>query len=229
MEAVHSLILACSAFVGSHFLLSHPLRAPLVRIVGEKAFSGIYSLVALAIFVWIYFAFVAVPAVVSLWPGFDDISWVTASVLTLVAMALLAGSFAGNPALPAPGAEAAALREPKGVFRVTRHPMMWSIGLWALAHLIAVPTGRTLVVASSMGLLALLGARFQDRKKEGQMGAAWAAWEAKTSYWPRVGALFSVGWKWWLIGTALWLAFTFAHMGAGGWAAGIWRWVGASG
>jgi len=226
MNPVHLLILACTVFVGTHFLLSHPLRTPLVGMVGEKAFQGVYSLVALASFVWIYFAFVAAPVSVPLWPGFDDVSWAVASVLTLVAMVLLAGSFAGNPALPAPGAEAAARREPKGVFRVTRHPMMWAIGLWALAHLIAAPTGRTLVVASAMGLLALLGAHFQDRKKEHLMGEAWAVWEARTSYWPRLGLLFSVGWLWWLIGTALWLAFTYGHIHAGGWAAGIWRWVG---
>lgn len=226
MDPIYSLILACCVFVGSHFLLSHPLRAPMVGVLGEKAFQGVYSLVALASFAWIYFAFKAVPVSVPLWAGFDDVSWAVGSALTLVAMVLLAGSFTGNPALPAPGAAAAARREPKGVFRVTRHPMMWGTGLWALAHLIAAPTGRTLVTASAIGLLALLGAHLQDRKKERLMGEAWAGWEARTSYWPRVGQLFSVGWLWWLIGAALWLAFTFGHIHVGGWAAGIWRWVG---
>ena len=225
MNPLHLLILACVVFVASHFLLSHPLRAAVVGAVGEKPFQGVYSLVALASFVWIYFAFRTVPASVPLWPGFDDVSWAIASLLTLAAMVLLAGSFAGNPALPAPGAEAAALREPKGVFLVTRHPMMWSIGLWALAHAIAAPTGRTLVVASAMALLALVGAHVQDRKKEGQMGAAWAEWEAKTSYWPRLERMFSVGWRWWAIGAALWLGFTYGHIHAGEWAAGLWRWI----
>ena len=39
---------AAIAFVGTHFLLSHPLRAPLVARVGEKGFLGLYSLVAFA-------------------------------------------------------------------------------------------------------------------------------------------------------------------------------------
>ncbi|HVL29304.1 MAG TPA: NnrU family protein [Sphingomicrobium sp.] len=43
-------------FVGLHFLLSHPLRAPLVRAVGEGAFRGIYSLIAILTFgLMIYF------------------------------------------------------------------------------------------------------------------------------------------------------------------------------
>ena len=41
------VILAGIAFLGTHFLLSHPLRAPLVARVGEQAFLGLYSLVAL--------------------------------------------------------------------------------------------------------------------------------------------------------------------------------------
>ena len=37
------LWLAAIAFVGTHFLLSHPLRAPMVRaMLGEGAFSGIF-------------------------------------------------------------------------------------------------------------------------------------------------------------------------------------------
>ena len=40
------LFLSALAFVGTHFLLSHPLRAPLVRAMGEGAFRGLYSLIA---------------------------------------------------------------------------------------------------------------------------------------------------------------------------------------
>ena len=225
MDPLTSLLAACVTFVGSHFAMSHPLRPAMVAALGEKGFQAVYSLVSLAAFVWIYLAFKAVPPSVPLWPGFDDVSWALASLLTLVAMVLLAGSFVGNPALPAPGAAKAAAKEPRGVLRVTRHPMMWAIGLWALAHLIAAPTARTLVVASAMGFLALVGAHLRDRKKEALMGAAWTGWEARTSYWPKLGKLFSVGWLWWLIGFALWLVFTFAHIHPSGWAAGVWRWV----
>jgi len=225
MEPLVSLIAASTTLVGSHFAMSHPLRAGMVAVLGERGFQAVYSIVSLAALGWMYFAFKAMAPAVPYWPGFDDVSWAVASVLTLVAMVLLGGSFAGNPALPAPGAQAAARQEPRGVFRVTRHPMMWSFALWAAAHIIAAPTSRTLVVAIAILILALMGAHLQDRKKEALMGVAWAGWEAKTSYWPRVGALFSVGWLWWLVGTALWLAFTYAHIHPSGWAAGIWRWV----
>ena len=47
------VLIAAIAFVGSHFLLSHPLRAPIVARVGEKGFLGIYSLVAFATLGWL--------------------------------------------------------------------------------------------------------------------------------------------------------------------------------
>ena len=224
--ALTSLIAAAVTFVGAHFALSHPLRSPLVKVLGEKGFLALYSLMALASFVWMVSAFKVAPVDPPFWPGFDDISWTAASVLTMVALVLLTGSLFGNPALPAPGAAKAAAKEPRGVFKVTRHPMMWAIALWAIAHLIAAPTARTLVVASAMLVLALVGAHLQDRKKAALMGTAWQSWQAKTSYWPKVGALFSVGWLWWVLGLALWLGITHAHIAMAGWAAGVWRWVG---
>ena len=41
------LLFSAIAFVGLHFLLSHPLRGPLVRAMGERPFQGLYSLVAI--------------------------------------------------------------------------------------------------------------------------------------------------------------------------------------
>jgi len=41
------LLFSAIAFVGTHFLFSHPLRGPLIRGMGEKAFRGLYSLIAL--------------------------------------------------------------------------------------------------------------------------------------------------------------------------------------
>ena len=45
-----SLIAASAAFVGSHFVLSHPLRSRVVAAVGPAGFQGVYSLFAFASF-----------------------------------------------------------------------------------------------------------------------------------------------------------------------------------
>lgn len=221
MDPLVSLIAASVAFVGLHFAMSHPLRATMAGALGAGGFMIAYSLVSAATLAWMYFAFVATPAGAPLWGDFGDAVWIAGSLITLVAMVLFAGSLIGNPALPAPGADRAARREPGGVFRVTRHPMMWGFALWALAHLIAAPTARTVVVALAIGVLALVGAHLQDRKKEALMGDAWRQWEAKTSYWPRFQRILSAGLIPWVGGFAIWLAATWWHSMD----AGVWRWL----
>lgn len=141
-------------------------------------------------------------------------------------MVLLLGSLRANPALPAPGAQqVAARRQPNGVFAVTRHPMMWGLALWALAHIALWWSWRTNIVALAILVLALVGAHLQDRKKEALMGRAWTSWEARTSYWPRWGKLLSAGWALWLAALAVWLALTWMHLWLAGIPAGVWRWL----
>lgn len=224
-DALAGLVAAAAAFVGTHFALSHPLRAQLVRMAGEKGFQAIYSLVAFATFGWLVLAFRAAPSDMLLWDGFAQAPWIVATLLMLVASVLLVGSFLGNPALPAPSAAALAARAPHGVFHVTRHPMMWSFALWSAAHVLVSPTPRVIVLSIAMALLALVGSHMQDRKKEQLMGPAWSGWEAQTSYWPRFAALGKAGLVPWLGGLILWLCASWAH----GWLiaipAGVWRWL----
>lgn len=222
-EALLSLSAAAIAFVGTHFALSHPLRAPLVRVVGAGPFLGLYSLVALATFVWMVLAFRAAPPADL--GGSGQIGWIVATVLTLPALVLFLGSLRKNPALPDPRAEAMASREPDGVFAVTRHPMMWGFALWAISHIALWWSVRTLIVAGAVLFLALVGAHMQDRKKRSVMGEAWSTWETRTTYWPRWTALPRAGLLLWLAALVLWLVITWSHIHAAGVPAGVWLWI----
>lgn len=223
-QTLWMLIAANAAFVGTHFAMSHPLRAPMVKALGAGGFTAAYSIVSFATLGWVAFAFKSAPPADL--GGSGEAGWIIATLLTWPAMVLLAGSLIGNPALPTPMAEAQARAEPKGVFRVTRHPMMWGIGLWALSHIALMWSTRTMITALAMGILALVGAKLQDAKKEALMGASWAEWESKTSYWPQLGRLFSVGAVPLVAGTVLWLAGSWLHLWSAGIPAGVWKWVG---
>lgn len=221
--AIVTLIAANIAFVGTHFAMSHPLRAPMVRALGAGGFQIAYTLVSFATLGWVYLAFVAAPPADL--PGSGEAGWIAATLITLPAMILLAGSLIGNPALPTPQAEAQARAAPRGVFRVTRHPMMWGIGLWALSHLVLFWSTRTMITAAAMGILALVGARLQDGKKAALMGDAWAEWSSRTSYWPRWGHLLQAGAVPLIVGVLLWLAFSWLHLWNAGIPAGLFRWL----
>ncbi|MEM8726417.1 MAG: NnrU family protein [Pseudomonadota bacterium] len=217
-----NLAAANAAFVGTHFVMSHPLRAPMVKVLGALGFQIAYSLVSIATLAWVYFAFKAAPPADL--GGSGEIGWIASTIITLPAMVLFAGSLMGNPALPTPQAEEQARAEPGGVFKVTRHPMMWGFALWALSHIVLFWSTRTMITAFAIAVLALVGARFQDSKKEVLMGEAWAVWESRTSYWPRWGALFAAGAVPWALGIAFFALFSWLHLPLGGIPAGIWRW-----
>lgn len=136
------------------------------------------------------------------------------------------GSLFGNPALPDTPADKVSAAKAQGVFQVTRHPMMWGFALWALAHILLVPNGRTLIVAGAILILALVGAHLQDRKKEVLLGDAWQHWEQQTRFWPQWQKLASAGLKPWAGGIALWLVATWAHGALTGIPAGLWLWIG---
>ena len=101
-EALTSLIAASVTCVGTHFALSHPLRAALVKALGPMGFMALYSIAALASFGWMAVAFRAIGAGGSpVWNGSGAAVWMLASLLTLVALTLFLGAFRGNPALRA--------------------------------------------------------------------------------------------------------------------------------
>lgn len=227
---MNSLIAACVAFVGLHFLLSHPLRRPVIGAAGERGFLLVYVLTALASFGWMVIAFRAIPPE-PLWWAASDTLWLAASVAMLIGSILFVGSLFGNPAFPSPGAPARTIGEPRSVFAVTRHPMMWGFAIWAAVHAAVFPTDSNAVLTAAILVLALVGAALQDRKKAA-LDPAWPEWQARTSYFPFAAQL--AGKARWTIGdmrailggTALWLIATKLHVVLGGAIeAGIWRWV----
>lgn len=177
MSDLMLLALLVGLFVVTHELLSHPLRAPLVARLGEKGFAILYSLVALASF----------GSAVQLWRQMPkERLWDTPPGLyapVLVAMLIAAIFFVGSVTAPNPAMMPGVKGEPKGMQRITRHPMMWSMAIWAGVHIMMTADPRTIVLAGGVGVLALVGTAFQDVKKKAQ-NPAYAAHMARTSHLP---------------------------------------------
>lgn len=216
------VVLAVVAFVGTHFLMSHPLRAPLVAWLGERGFLGLYTLVSFATFGWIVWAMMRVGPEPFLWTA-PPWTWLLGAAVMLVASILLVGSLIGNPALPGMPTEQ---REPRGVFAVTRHPMMWGFALWAFSHALVWAQPSVLVLTSGIALLALGGAAGQDAKKTRLQPHFWPEWKAKTAFVPFTGPAspraWWPGWGVMLGGLALWLLATWLHPMLGAPAVGVW-------
>ncbi|MDF3835883.1 NnrU family protein [Cupriavidus basilensis] len=230
MGSTNAVAAAAVAFVGSHFLLSHPLRRRLVSAFGEAGFQGVYSLIAVSTLGWLILAYLKAPLTAPLWPVGNAL-WAVVTAVMLIASILLMGSLIRNPALPTGGRPRTFPDAARGVYAVTRHPMMWSFALWGLCHVAVFPVAKNIIVAAAIILLALVGAALQDRKKERLQPDLWPAWESKTSYLPFAAIaagrarLGGFGLHALLGGLVVWLAATWAHLPLAGWAAGIWRWL----
>lgn len=218
MIPVASLALATVAFVGTHLLMSHPLRPALVERLGAGGFMGLYSLVSLLTLGWMIVAWRAGTESAPLWIA-PLWWWPIASALMLFASILLVGSFNRNPAFPHPGAEIRDIPPPRGVFAITRHPMNWSFILWALVHISLSGSARNLIVAGGILLLAWLGSVGQDRKKAQLLGEAWRSWMDRTSFLPFAALLAGraqwraafPGWVPIVGGVVLWAVITSFH------------------
>ena len=212
------LFLSSIAFVGSHLLLSHPLRRPLARRIKERAFQGLYSLIAFATLGATIYFYRAIGDEQPLWV-LGEWAWIAGALLMWLASILLVGSFRGNPAMVGSRGPKGG---PAGVFGITRHPMMWSFAIWAAVHLALIGTAKAMVLDGAILILAIVGAMGQDRKKAHQMGDNWHEWTAQTAFVPFTRGLANPGAFALIGGTILFLLASWLHPMP----VGIWRLVG---
>ena len=216
---IDAVLYAVLFFLGSHLALaSPPLRALLVAKLGEGPFRALYPVVAAGGLVWSILAWQAAPYV-ELWPAMAWARMLPNLVMPFAAVLLVAGLSTPNPT--AVGAEAAAddPRGPRGILTVTRHPMMWAFGLWALAHIPANGDQASLVLFAGIAVLAFAGMAALDVKKREQFGSKWGPIALTTSAIPFVAALQGrtkvdwrgIGWKRLGGGLLLWAVLHGAH------------------
>ena len=223
MTPLGLLALSGALFVGTHFAMSHPLRAGMVRGLGERGFRLVYVAVSLATFYGItrFYGPASEQSPAPVWPVNFGV-WIAATLLMWVGSVLFVGSLRRNPAFPTGGAPVTRIGAPRGVFAITRHPMMWGFALWAVVHALVNATPASLVVSATIAVLALGGAAGQDVKKQKIIGPPWAEWRAATAFVP-FGKGFALPDAFALVGgTLLWLAATYAHGALGYRPAGVW-------
>lgn len=175
------LALATIAFVGGHFLLSSaPLRTPLVNALGERAFAGVYSALSLGAFVWMLMSYGQAPYV-EIWPALPVLRFIPLFVMPIAVLLVIGGYSQVNPtAVMQPTAPAGRHPAP-GILTITRHPVMWGIGLWALSH---IPTNgdlASLLLFGGLAVLALGGTLAIDAKRRARDPEGFARLEAVTS------------------------------------------------
>ncbi len=217
--------LAAVAFLGGHFLLSmKAARRQLIECLGRPVFMAIHGVFATATSIWFGLAYARAPYG-ELW---GDPLWARHMVIVFmpfVVILLACGALTPTPA-GILGNTALAGEDPApGIVRITRHPVVWAIALWAALHLIANGDGASAILFGTLLLLAL-GAIFNmEARRDAVNDTDWARLCATTSVIPLAAVLDGrarinlgeIGW--WRLGAGV--VFYFVLLFGHEWVIGI--------
>ena len=168
------------------FLLSHaiPVRPPvrpfLVRTLGLVPYLLLYSVLSIAVLIWLILAARHAPYVQVL-PDWSGWRWMPVLIMPLVCWLAVAGLMARNPFSFGGMGRRAFDPEAPGVLGFTRHPLPLALALWSLAHLLAKGDLAHVILFGIFGGFAVLAMRMLDRRKQREMGRAdWERQAART-------------------------------------------------
>ncbi len=212
-------ILAFSLF---HVLPSTPLRNGLIRRYGRPAFMWGYSVVSFLLFVWLWWAFFQAEPEEVYWVTDRTFRLVSAGVMFFAFQFLIIGTLQKRPVLLTAETLLANPTAIRGILRITRHPLLWALALWAGTHVANNGDPAGLLLFGYFTVLAVGGTVLIDfRRKRLLPPEAWAELTHKTSNLPflailrgrnRLGpALREIGWWRPLLATALWAAVLHGH------------------
>ena len=186
------------------FLLSHTiparssLRQRLTAAMGERWYLLLYSMLSIALLVWLISAALRAPFV----PLWNLAPWqygVPIALMLPASMLLMGGLFAPNP-LSISLSRASFDPARPGLVGITRHPLPWAFALWSFAHLFPNGDLVSVILFGGLTLFSLAGMELLDRRKRQAIGDNWPGLAAQTSIIPfaalatgRASACWSTG------------------------------------
>jgi len=217
-----SLATAAVVFLLIHLLISGTrLRDAITGVIGEGPYMGLFALASVGVLTWMGFAYAGAQR------GLDPIYWVLPPAtkwvqlgLTLLAFLLVVPglttpnptSVRGEGALDKPDAA-------RGMLRITRHPFLWGVAIWAAGHLLVNGDAASLLLFGTLLGLAVFGTISIDGKRRRVLGEKWDAFARQTSSLPFAAIatgrqslkLGEIGWWRLALAVALWGAILWGH------------------
>ncbi|HER27130.1 MAG TPA: NnrU family protein [Rhodospirillales bacterium] len=176
------LVAAIVCFILTHAIPAYkPLRAQLIRALGKAMYLTLYSLMSVAVVIWLAVAYSGAPYV-EIWQFGPWARWLPLLVMPFACILLVGGLAQPNP-LSLSLADASKFDpDSPGIVAITRHPVIWAIGLWAISHLPVNGDGAALMMFSLLLLLGLTGPKSLDGKRRARLGDdVWISLSATTS------------------------------------------------
>jgi len=177
-----SLIAASAFFLLMHFGVSGTRwRDALVARLGEGAYRGMFSLASVIGLVWLVRAYHRAPTIET-WGQLLALRPVVVVVVFVGVLFVAIGLASPSPtSVGMEGKLAQGAAAIRGITRITRHPFLWGVALWALAHLVVNGELASLVLFGTLLLLALFGTVSIDAKRRRLYGEQWQQFARSTS------------------------------------------------
>lgn len=175
-----SLTLAALVFTGMHLLIAGTrLRDALVARLGTRGFQGSFSLASVVALGWLIWAYgkARVPEPTAI----PDLRWLGALLVFVAFVLIVLGLMTPGPTVV--GGEKILDRDDpaRGVHRITRHPFLWGVALWALVHVGFNANAANAVFFGTFALVAIVGTFSIDAKRARHFGDKWQRYAARTS------------------------------------------------
>lgn len=217
------LVAAAAVFLLIHLVISGTrVRDMITGAIGEGPYMGLFALASVACLVWLGIAYVHAQrggADPVFWSATPLTKWIHLVVTFVAFMLIVPGLLTPNPTSVRQEGQLQKPDAVRGIVRVTRHPFLWGVALWAAGHLMVNGDLASLVLFGSLLVLAILGTGSIDGKRRRKLGDAWNSFAGQSSNVPFAAIaagrqslrLGEVGW--WRLGVAVivWGALVFAH------------------
>jgi uncharacterized membrane protein len=218
-----SLIAAAVVFLLLHLAVSGTrLRDAITARIGTGPYMGAFSLASVLGLAWLGFAFAAARHSAAndlLWSATPVTRWLQIALQFVAFELIVVGLTTPNPTSVR---QEGALDRPdavRGILRVTRHPFLWGVALWAIGHLLVSGDAAGIILFGAMLALSLFGTASIDAKRRRALGRKYDAFVAQTSNAPFLAVLQhrqrldlgEIGWWRLALGAAVWAALAWGH------------------
>ena len=157
------VLIAMGVFVLSHVVIARTrLKPALIERLGERAYLFTYSALSLVLLGWVIWALVTAERIL-LWPT-PLWSYAFAAITSLVGFVLIGvGALSPNPFSVAFRKSGFDPQRP-GAIGWMRHPMVWGLALWGLAHVPANGDWPSLVLFAGSFVFGVTGVSVINRR-----------------------------------------------------------------
>jgi len=179
---VLSLALAALFFAGIHLgIAGTAIRDRAIGILGKNGYMASFAVASVIGLGWLVAAYNRAPYLVT-WGMLEW--WKPIAIILMLPAALLVVIGLTTPNPTSVAQEGRVGQPPQGIVRVSRHPFLTGVALWALVHLIGNGDVASLIFFATWAIVALAGTVSIDAKRRRLLGAAWEPFAAQTSIVP---------------------------------------------